>query len=86
MAKNKLSDLNDHLFLAIERLNQEDLTPEQIEIETKRASVVSNLVGRGVDIARVALDGIKAKSNFIDANTELPEMFKSNLPKKLEVK
>ena len=37
MAKNKLSDLNDHLFAAIERLNDEDLTSDQLEIETKRA-------------------------------------------------
>ena len=35
--KNKLSDLNDHLFAQIERLNQEDLTPEQIATESARA-------------------------------------------------
>lgn len=36
--KNKLSDLNDHLFAQIERLSDETLTPEQIEQETKRGS------------------------------------------------
>ena len=34
--KNKLSDLNDHLFAQLERLSEEGLTAEQIEQETKR--------------------------------------------------
>lgn len=40
--KNKLSDLNDHLFAQLERLSDESLTAEQIEQETARgASIVS---------------------------------------------
>lgn len=38
--KNKLSDLNDHLFAQIERLGDEDLNDEQIEKEAKRASAI----------------------------------------------
>jgi hypothetical protein len=38
--KNKLSDLNDHLFAQIERLGDEDLTDEQIEKEAKRAEAI----------------------------------------------
>lgn len=34
--KNKLTDLNDHLFAQLERLSEEGLTAEQIEQETKR--------------------------------------------------
>ena len=34
--KNKLSDLNDHLFSQLERLSDEALTPEEIEREAKR--------------------------------------------------
>lgn len=40
MAKNKLSDLNDHLFAQIERLSDEKLTPEQIETEAKRGTAI----------------------------------------------
>lgn len=38
--KNKLTDLNDHLFAQLERLGDEDLTPEQIETEANRAAAI----------------------------------------------
>jgi len=40
MTKNKLSDLNDHLFAQIERLADEGLTPDKIDQETKRAAAI----------------------------------------------
>jgi hypothetical protein len=39
--KNKLSDLNNHLFAQLERLSQEDLTPEQIKVEIERGEAVA---------------------------------------------
>lgn len=51
--KNKLTDLNDHLFAQIERLDDEDLTPEQIETEVKRADAivdVSDQIVRNADL------------------------------------
>ena len=38
--KNKLSDLNDHLFAQLERLSDEDLTAEQIEQEARRGEAL----------------------------------------------
>ncbi len=43
MAKNKLSDLNDHLFMALERLNDEDLTSEKLEFECNRVKAMSKI-------------------------------------------
>ena len=37
--KNKLSDLNNHLFEAMERLNNEDLTDEELEKEINEAKL-----------------------------------------------
>ena len=38
--KNRLSDLNNHLFAQLERLSDEDLTPEQIDKEVERAKAI----------------------------------------------
>jgi hypothetical protein len=38
--KNKLSDLNDHLFAQLERLSEEGLTAEQIAQEAKRGEAM----------------------------------------------
>ena len=41
--KNKLSDLNNHLFAQIERLGDEDLDAEQIEKEARRAEAITEV-------------------------------------------
>ena len=51
--KNKLSDLNNHLFAQLERLSEEGLTAEQIEQEASRADAmvsVSDQILRGADL------------------------------------
>jgi hypothetical protein len=40
MTKNKLTDLNDHLFAQLERLADESLTPEQVDKESKRGKAI----------------------------------------------
>jgi hypothetical protein len=51
--RNKLTDLNDHLFAQLERLSEENLTPEQIaqEVEWTGAIVhVSEQIVRNADL------------------------------------
>ena len=51
--KNKLTDLNNHLFAQLERLSDEDLTPEQIAREVQRAGAivdVSDQIVRNADL------------------------------------
>lgn len=56
--KNKLADLNNHLFAQLERLSEEDMTPEQIEVEAKRADAivaVSDQICRGAELTLKAV-------------------------------
>ena len=51
--KNKLTDLNNHLFAQLERLGDEDLTPDKIEAEVKRADAIVGIadqIVRGADL------------------------------------
>ena len=61
--KNKLSDLNDHLFMQLERLGDEDLSAEQIETEARRAEAMVSVADRVVANATLQ---IKAASLFVE--------------------
>ena len=57
--KNKLTDLNDHLFAQLERLSDESLSPEQIEKEVARAQAVVNVADCIVSNANVQLKAVQ---------------------------
>jgi len=40
MTKNKLTDLNDHLFMQLERLSNEDMPADKIDAEVKRGKAI----------------------------------------------
>lgn len=61
--KNRLSDLNNHLFAQLERMSAEDLTPEQIEVEVQRTEAIVSI---GDQIVRNAELGLKAAKLFAD--------------------
>lgn len=53
--KNKLSDLNNHLFAQIERLGDEDLLPEGIEKEARRAQAIVSVADQIIANANLQL-------------------------------
>lgn len=57
--KNKLSDLNDHLFAQLERLSDESLTPEQIDRESKRGDAIVAVADQIVAGAKLQLEAAK---------------------------
>lgn len=57
--KNKLGDLNNHLFAALERLNEEGLSAEQIESEAKRADAIVSVADQIISNADLQLKAAK---------------------------
>lgn len=56
--KNKLTDLNDHLFAQIERLSDEGLTPEQVSQEVERAQAIVSISDQIVRTADLQLKAV----------------------------
>ena len=52
--KNTLEDLNNHLFEAMERLNDDDLTDEELNKELKRADGMTKVAGQIIQNAELA--------------------------------
>lgn len=77
--KNKLTDLNNHLFAQLERLGDESLTGKQLEEEILRSKAVASVSTQIVNNARLALD---ARIAVADLGGQLGR----NLPEMLEVK
>ena len=79
MANNKLSDLRDHIFMALERLSDEGMTTEQVTSEVEKAKAIAQLSSTIIASAKVEIDYINAVG-LIDSQSEL---FKSVNPKLL---
>jgi hypothetical protein len=62
MTKNKLTDLNDHLFAQLERLADESLTPEQVDKEAKRGKAIVALADQVVKNASLQVQVAKIVS------------------------
>lgn len=57
--KNKLSDLNNHLFAALERLNDEDKTGDELQEEIQRSRAIAGVAKEVVANATLVLEGAK---------------------------
>ena len=70
--KNTLTDLNNHLFACIERLNDENLTDEELEKETKRCESISKIASTIVANANVQLQAYKNANEYGNSFAEVP--------------
>jgi len=61
--KNKLTDLNNHLFAQLERLSDEDLTAEQIAQEVNRTEAIVSVSEQIVKNADIQLKAVTILSN-----------------------
>lgn len=54
--KNKLSDLNNHLFAQLERLGNEDLKPEELALEIDRGKAITSVAQQVIANGKLVLD------------------------------
>lgn len=82
MPRNKIGDLRNHLFAALERLNDESLTGEQLNDELKKSEAIANIGKVLVESAKVEVKYIQVVNgdncDFIpgtidDNRKQLPE-------------
>jgi hypothetical protein len=57
--KNKLGDLNNHLFEQLERLNSDELKGENLKEEIDRAKAMSQIATQIVQSAKITVDAMK---------------------------
>lgn len=75
MSKNKLTDLNNHLFAQLERISDEALSGDELTKEINRAKAVTEVSREIISNANLLLRARQyATSVSFSGNTQLPPM------------
>lgn len=72
--KNTLMDLNNHLFEQMERLNDDDLSNEQLEKETQRAKTMIGISTQIINNANLIYQAERLKAEYGGRNVNLPRL------------
>lgn len=64
MARNKLTDLNDHLFAQLERLGDESLDDTALAREIERSKAIAAIATNVIGNAKMQLDVLKAVHEY----------------------
>lgn len=74
MAKNKLADLNDHLFAELERLSDEELKGDDLKEELDRAKALTDVSEKIIDNASLMLKAIHEQNEYGTVSRNVPTM------------
>lgn len=87
--KNTILDLNDILFEQIERLNDDDLTEEQIQKEMKRTDAIYKISMQIIENGKLALKTMEHRDEYSygydNGMKQLPDMLASNRKKPKQI-
>ena len=75
--KNTLGDLNNHLFAQLERLSDEDLQGENLEVEIKRAKAITYVASQIIANGSLALEAQKLVGEGLSPTDKLPPMLEA---------
>ena len=69
--KNTLGDLNNHLFMQLERLNDEDLKGDKLTEEIERSKAITNVAKEIIANANIVLQAKKYTTEYL---SEVPKI------------
>ena len=72
--RNTLVDLNNHLFEQLERLNDEELTDEELEKEIKRADAMKDIATQIIANANIVLKATELNMEYSKNEVNVPQM------------
>lgn len=72
--KNNLSDLNNHLFLTLETLEDDKMTDKRLEKELKKAQAICSISSQILKVASVQISAIKTAEQCGLLNKEMPAL------------
>lgn len=77
--KNTLYDLNNHLFEQLERLNDEELTDEQLEKELRRSEGMTKIAEQIIKNGELAYKNMVHMDEYhYDENRRVPTMLEEH--------
>lgn len=77
--KNTLTDLNNHLFQQLERVNAEGIKPDKLRREIARSKAVAGLANQVVANGKLVLEAREAYKDSLPG-ARLPEMLTHEPP------
>ena len=75
--RNRMSDLNNHLFEQLERLNDDGVKGDSLREEIERARAMSSIATQIIANGTLSLRAIALKDAALDANFKLPPALES---------
>ena len=83
--KNKLFDLNSHLFEQLEKLNDDDLKGEELAAEIQRANAIAGIAKQIINTGSLALKAKRVVMDGLLDKEEVPEILTLEAPKTLKI-